>query len=190
MKTRENTVSAHSLAEAGRPIKRTVKTGLLMAGLLMVFLAPFNAVASSERYVLNFNDSQIRGHAGQPSTLLLKKSLKQQYPSANVSNMELRRVVLVAKSKMGRGGAQLRVANRATPTQKVDGHPRSFQKKQPRSFDRIGFRNPSNNSRGPWQVNLKGNLIVRKVVLEVQDHSRPRYQKEHRHYNGKFAGNW
>jgi len=180
MKTREITLSAGSLSEVQSTVNKTAKYGLLLA-LLMIFLVPFKAMASSQRYVLEFNDSQVRGHQGQQATLLLKRSLKQQYPQAEISNMELRRVVLVAKSKMGRGGAQLRVGNRTTPIFTVDGNPRSFNKKQSRSFDRIGFRNPSNNSRGAWQVNLNGNLIVRKVIVDVEDHSWAR------HYSGRHC---
>ncbi len=183
MKTRENTKSVNSLPVMKSAVKETGYSVFLLAALLMIFLVPFNAMASRERFVLYFNDSHIRGHNGDSATLFLKKSLKQQYPRADISNMDLRKVVLVAKSKMGKGGAQLRVGNRATTAYKVDGHPRSFQNYRPHSFDRISFQNPSNNSRGPWQVDLKGNFIVRKVVLEVDDHSRSRHHRLSKRHN-------
>lgn len=184
MKTRENTLSDNSFPVMKRAVKNTGMCISLLAALLMIFLVPFNAMASRERFVLDFNDSHIRGHRGEPATLFLKRSLKQQYPRVDISKIDLRKVVLVAKSKKGRGGAKLRVGNRATAMYGVDGHPGSFQNKRRNSFDRVAFQNPSNNSRGPWQVDLKGNLIVRKVVLEVEDHSRPR------HYRGWGRRNW
>lgn len=188
MKTNEITVRANCFSEEDTIQKNKmtglVLTGLLVAALMMIVLVPVNAMAARERFVLDYNDSQIRGHKGQPSTIFLKKSLKQQYPHAAISRMELRRVVVVVKSKKGKGGAQLRVGNRATPMYRVDGHPGSFKKNRGKSFDRINFRNPSNDSRGPWQVNLKGNCIVRKVVLEVENHSRPQ-----RHFRW-LSHNW
>lgn len=177
MKTRENTVSANSLPVMKRAVKKAGFSVPLLAALLMIFLIPFNAMASQERFVLDFNDSHIRGHKGEAATLFLKRSLKQQYPGAEISNMDLRKVVLVAKSKKGRGGAQLRVGDRATSMYEVYGHPGSFQNDRRSSFDRVRFQNPSNNSQGPWQIDLKGNFIVRKVVLEVENHSRPRHQR-------------
>lgn len=185
MKTREIIVTASSLSEVKSLVEKTKTSGLLMAVLLMVLLVPLNGMASSQRYVLEFNDSQIRGHKGETATLFLKKSLKHQYPGAEISNMELRRVVLVAKSKMGWGGAQLQVGKRTTPMHQVEGHPKYFHKNKPKTFDRVSFRNPSNDSRGPWQVDLKGHFIVRKVILEVEDHSWSR-----RHHAGWRRSNW
>jgi hypothetical protein len=183
MKTSELTVSANFLSVTESAVKKTGISLSLLAALLMIFLVPFNALASRERFVLDFNDSHISGHRGEPATLYLKRSLKQQYPRAEISKMDLRKVVLVAKSKKGRGGAQLRVGKRATSMQEVNGHPGSFQNNRRHSFDRVNFQNPSNNSRGPWQVDLKGNFIVRKVVLEVEDHSRPRHNGRWSHHN-------
>ena len=98
--------------------------------------------------------------------------------------MDLCKVVLIAKSKKGQGGAKLKVGDSTTSMHKVDGHPKSFENDRRASFDRVKFHNPSNNSRGPWQVDLKGNFIARKVVLEVEDHSGSR------HHMGWRIHNW
>ena len=183
MKTSENSVSENSLSETKSAVEKTTMSVFLAAALLVIFLVPLNAMASRERFVLDFNDSHIRGHRGEPATLFLKRSLKQQYPHVKISNMDLCKVVLVAKSKKGKGGAKLRVGDRTTSMYRVDGHPGNFKNERRASFDRVKFYNPSNNSRGPWQVDLKGNFIVRKVVLEVEDHSRSRHHRGWRYYS-------
>lgn len=182
MKTRENSLSVNSLPASKSAVRKGEFSFALLAALVMIFLVPVNGLASRERFVLDFNDSHIRGYKGEPATLFLKKSLKQQYPGAKISNMDLRKVVLFAKSKKGKGGASLRVGERATSMYRVNGQPRSFKKERRASFDRVNFRNPSKSSRGPWQVDLDGNFIVRKVVIEVEDHSWSRHHMAWRRY--------
>ena len=176
MKANKKQISAASFSGIKSAVKKSEFSLPFLAAMLMIFLIPLNAMASRERYVIDFDDSHIRGHKGQAATIFLKRSFKEQYPWVNLSNMNLRRVVLVAKSKRGGGGAQLRIGDRVTDMYGVAGSPQSFQNDRPYTFDRIGFRNPSYNSRGPWQINLKGNFIVRKVVLVVEDNSRRRHQ--------------
>lgn len=136
----------------------------------MLFCIPAWVMALQERFVLDFNDSHIRSHKGEGATIFLKKSLKEQYPWVQVSDLKLKKVVLVAKSKQGRGGADLRVGKRATDMYEVGGRPRSFHNNDRGSFDRVKFGNPSHSSKGRWQLGLRGNLIVRKVVLVVDNH--------------------
>ncbi len=122
-------------------MKLWVSRSLLFA-MLMLFCIPAWAMASQERFVLDFNDSHIRGHKGEAATIFLKKSLKEQYPWVQVADLKLKKVVLVAKSKQGRGGAGLRVGKRATDMYEVGGRPRSFHNNNRSSFDRVKFCNP------------------------------------------------
>ncbi|TKB11587.1 hypothetical protein [Desulforhopalus sp. IMCC35007] len=153
---------------------------ILSATVVILLSSPLGAMAMVEQFVLDFNDSHIRGYQGEGATIFLKKSLKEQYPWLNLSRLELHNVVLVAKSKKGRGGAELRVGNWVTPMAEVDGNPRRFHNSDRSSFDRIRLWNPSKNSQGEWQIGLHGNLIVRKVVLMVENHSPRDYQKRGR----------
>lgn len=149
--------------------------------MVILFILPINVMASQQRFVLNFNDSHMRGYKGESATIFLKKALKDQYPWVRISDFELKKVVLVAKSKMGRGGAELRVGKWATGMNEVGGNPDSFRDRNRFSFDRVRFWNPSKNSNGPWQIGLRGDFIVRKVVLEVKDHgARDRYSRWNR----------
>ena len=127
------------------------------------------AWAAKDRFVLEYNDSHIRSHRGEPATLFLKKALREQYPWVDVDDIELRRVVLIAKSRQGRGEAQLRVGHRMTDMYQVDGGSGRFRDDRRSTFDRIHFSNPSYDSNGPWQIDMLGNFVVNKVVLEVDN---------------------
>jgi len=151
----------------------------LMLGL-MAIVSPFTANAARERYVLEFDDAHIRASQGAPATIFLKKAFREQYPWVELADMDLRKVVLVAKSKMGRGGAQLRVGEWFTDTYEVAGRPVDFRDRRKITFDEVHFYNPSGSSHGPWQIDLQGNFIVRKVVLELNN-----YRWKHHYYGRK-----
>jgi len=161
----------NNMSGSRKNMKLWVSKSLLFA-MLMLFCIPAWAMASQERFVLDFNDSHIRSHKGEAATIFLKKSLKEQHPWVQLSDLELKKVVLVAKSKQGRGGVGLRVGKVATDMYEVGGRPRSFHNNDRSSFDRVKFWNPSHGSRGPWQIGLRGNFIVRKVILIVDNHRR------------------
>ena len=92
----------------------------------------------------------------------------------NIRDLHLRKVVLVGKTKGGRGHAQLRVGSHTTDMYRVQGHPRDFHYDDRSTFDKVRFYNPSYGSRGPWQLFLRGKFKVRKVVLIVEKERRYR----------------
>jgi hypothetical protein len=144
----------------------------LVAVALMALILPGNAMAARERYVLDYGDSHLSSHRGQPATLFLKKALRDQYPWVDIGDLELRRVVLIARSQRGRGSAQLQVGHQMTEPVRVEGRFGRFRDDRREAFDRIHFSNPSRGSDGPWQIDLRGNIVVNKVVLEVDERSR------------------
>ncbi len=182
MKTTNNIVSPCLVAVLRNLLKSTRLCLPLLVAVLLIFFVPINVMAARERFVLDFDDSQIRGHRGEAATIFLKKSLKSQYPWLNLSDKDLHKVVLVAKSKRGQGGASLRVGDRVTGLYEVEGRPRTFRDYRRYTFDRVHFNNPSPDSRGPWQIDLKGNFIVRKVVLVMEDRSWHRHNKRWRNH--------
>jgi len=171
MRVIKQAMSKINISENRKNRNLSVLRSLLFA-ILMLSCLPALALAAQERFVLDFNDSHIRGHKGETATIFLKRSLKEQYPWVKVSDLELKKVVLVAKSKKGRGGAGLRVGKWATDLSEVGGSPRSFHDNGRNSFDRVKFWNPSHSSRGRWQLGFRGNIIVRKIVLVVDNHKR------------------
>ena len=100
----------------------------------------------------------------QESTIFLKRELRRM--GYDVRNADLKRVVLVAKSKRGRGQAKLVVGQNATfadnvgPAQNGLG----FQSERPASYNRIPFRH-SGDSRGRWQIQMRGRIKVKAVIV-------------------------
>lgn len=164
------------------------KRAIWCAALLALLVLPAIAAADSERYVLRFNDIHLRGYHNDPAKLFLKVALRQQYPWVNPADLRLKRVTLVGKSKHGRGRARLKVGANRTDQYRVGGQIYDFDSPARYSFDRVTMKNPVKGSRGPWQVQLRGNFVVRKVVLEVRE-------KEHRRrwygqYRYRGHGEW
>ncbi len=149
--------------------------------IVMALVVPTVVFAAKERYVIEYGDTVIRGHGRSPATHLLKKALKQQYPGVDIRNLELERVILVAKTRRGFGDAALRVGKFWSESYQVAGSPWDFYDNSRYTFDRIHFSNPSHDNKGPWQIDLHGNFVVRKVVVVVDDKSR-----RHPHRPGRW----
>ena len=98
----------------------------------------------------------------------LKQLVKAYYPKLNLSNFELESVRLVAKSRNGKGTAALSIGIRSSDAQQLAGTPSDFASEQARTYDRMTFVNPKNNSNGNWQIDLKGNIKVKKIVLNLE----------------------
>lgn len=155
-------ITAHKSQKIGRVLSILIFISVLL-------LLPLGAIAGMEKFVLDFDDRYFDSQKREPTTLMLKRMLKRQYPWVNTRDLKLNNVILVAKSKIGRGQAQLRVGRRASEFFRVAGHPKSFKRDHRKSFDRVRLYNPSRSSRGPWQINLRGNFKVRKIVLITED---------------------
>ncbi|MFN2355052.1 MAG: hypothetical protein ABR512_11080 [Desulfopila sp.] len=196
-----HTIQCADSGKSGKSGKQQQNSGILygavacsILAVLVLLCLPLNAAAGNdrqrERFILNFGDSHIRGGRGEVAPIFLKKAMQRQYPRVNVSQYRLKKVVLVAKTQHGRGGAQLRVGPKVTGFHGVGGHPRGFNKNHRKSFDRVGIHNPFNQSYGPWQLLLKGNFKVRKVALVVEERHTNRYggyrdRVVPRHYYGR-----
>jgi hypothetical protein len=144
-------------------------TGILVA-LTCLFLLP--AVASAERLRLQINmgDKVFQTGRNQTAVLPLKRLLRQQHPGINFKKMELKRVILVAKSKGGNGLANLRVGNKVSRERSVNGQPQDFNRRSAATFDKVRFFNPAGRSSDKWQLQLKGKVKVRKVIVVAEDH--------------------
>lgn len=96
-------------------------------------------------------------------TLKLKQKVQNHYPALNLNQYDLKKVVLVAKTKHGRGKAALKVGGAQTFPKVVGGAPRDFHNGG--YFYKTGFLNPKSNSNGVWQMKLNGKFKVKKAVL-------------------------
>jgi hypothetical protein len=120
------------------------------------------------------------GQGGQhyrgQQTLPLKRMIKAQYPNIRLQKFEILRVRVVGKSKRGNGTAELSVGQQTSYPVYLNGNGQDFQVNAPYTWDRQVIQNPKNNSNGPWQIKLQGNIKIKRVVviLEKQDIRPPR----------------
>lgn len=173
----------------GRQQRKTYKRSshCCMPGLVMVlfilFSLPLNAMAEREKFVLDFDDSRIEGRRGAPTPLFLKKELRRQYPGIDVTELQLHEVIVVAKSRKGRGEVQLKVGPESSSLYRIEGHPRQSYRSDSHSFSRVSIINPFPQSWGPWQLLVSGNVTVRKVIVVVEDRPRPQYKEREKRYS-------
>jgi hypothetical protein len=131
---------------------------------------------ASERFVLQLNDAEFNGR----SAIALKTLLMRQH-RINANRYQLEQVSMMAKSRAGRGTAALRVGRYQSNEQRVQGDPRSFNDRSPRSFDRLSFYNEARRDRGQeWQIILVGNIKVRRIVVALDRQGRDRDDREDR----------
>lgn len=145
-----------------------IKSLILIAMTLM-----FSAVSASaaERFVIDVNDAEFKGQ----SEIQLRKALHKRF-GINTDFYNIKHVALVAKSRQGQGSAILTVGPYASPQQNIGGNPLGYRDSSPQTFDRLHFFYESRNDEGPWQLHLRGNIKVRKIVVvlvhERNDHGR------------------
>ncbi len=142
-------------------MRRTILFLTALVGLVVMGSELF----AQTRLVLDYDDQHYRGQ----NTLFLKRKARQQHPGVSLRDKELISVRLVAKSRFGRGQATLTVGQTDSYPETVGGNPDEFDNPRPYTFDRIRFNNPANSSQGRWQIQLRGNFKIRKVVLLIED---------------------
>lgn len=179
MKNADNTQRLSVIPVESPCRNRLASLKKLLTALCILLMTPVVTMAAHEKFVIDFQDSHIKGFRGDEATIFLKRSLKNQYPWVDIDRLDLKKVILVAKTRHGQGSASLRVGKWSTDMYRVEGSPRGFRDHDHRSFDKLRLSNPSHGSRGPWQIDLRGNFIVRKVILVVDSHRRKHHQPHH-----------
>lgn len=130
----------------------------------------------NKRVKIDFHHLALKGN----NTILLKKKIKHRYPHIDLRNYTIKKVVLNAKTKYGKGYAKLRVGNHYSHSMTVDGHPKDFHHNHRHSYDRVVLNNPKKYSKGQWQIYTTGNFKVKSaiVVLEAKPHRRHKNNHE------------
>lgn len=127
----------------------------------------FTSYAATQKVELQFGDRHLQGE----NTIFLKQDLKDQFPGLKLNRLSLDKIRVVAKSKQGQGKAKLQVGNEETFIYQIGGDPGSFSSSLPASFDRVDINRPGYDSEGVWQLHLKGNIVLRKVVVFFEEES-------------------
>lgn len=139
---------------------------VIVAALL---ITPGLAQAELQRYVLSYGDEIYSGKKSRPVLIHLKQELKNQYPEIDFSHMRLDKVTAMAKSRKGHGTLRLRVNKKITGPRNVQGHPGGFHDRSRFTFSKVALRNPASSSSGAWQLQLRGKIKLRKIVVVTEN---------------------
>lgn len=136
--------------------------------VLLPFIVPSSGVPSAvEKIKIDLLPKYSGSFEGEKGTLFLKKMMRRQYPQLDVTSFHLHKVMLLARSKNGRGGAQLRVGPEFSQLHKIRGRTEKFQRKARDLYSWVHIDNPFFKSWGPWQLNLFGKVKVEKIIVVV-----------------------
>ncbi len=151
-----------------------ITNNLALAAFTVVALAftslidarPILNLNNNMRLVLQYQDQQFTGR----SVLNLRRKLRQQFPGIRLRNLTVQRVRLLAKSRRGQGTAKLIIGGFESRNKTIDGNRRGFFNSSRSTFDSVRFRLPNSfmPSGRPWRIKLRGNIIVRRVVMQLK----------------------
>ncbi len=119
--------------------------------------------AFAERFVLNLGDAEFSGN----SVIRLKQMLRDQH-GIDARDYNLRGVMILSKTKFGRGTAALKVGDWVSYSQRVYGSPENFNRPNENTFVRTEFRNENRRHDGVWQILLEGNHKVRRIIVAIE----------------------
>ncbi len=123
--------------------------------------------AGIERLPIHLNGQEFQAMRGQ-DTVPLRALLERTYGRGITAGRDLLRVVVVAKSRFGRGQMQLLVGNTISYPQTVFGHPEAYD--YPGGYYRMVFDNPAGHfSEGVWQLKLQGLIRIERIVVVTRN---------------------
>jgi hypothetical protein len=117
---------------------------------------------------LALQDIFVRGKQDRPATFHLKRELKERYPSMDMSTLRLKKVILIAKSRLGYGQVSLRTGENVSQAVTIAGDPKHFQNPRKFTFHRVVLENSSRDNKGGWQLLLTGHIVARQVTLVLE----------------------
>ncbi|MDZ4660661.1 MAG: hypothetical protein SGJ18_03485 [Pseudomonadota bacterium] len=141
-------------------VLHSILTVLIVLAVGQVSQAQFGR---TQQLTLDFYDYEIGGQ----EALRLKEEIQRQYPRINLQYAELLSVQLVAKSRMGRAHASLRVGGAQSGDYTISGNPHDWFDGSEYTFDTTYFNNDRGASQGPWQIIITGNVKIRRVHLTI-----------------------
>ena len=142
----------------------------------------YNSVNTWDRRSVREQRIQIplNDHLRGQNKIKLKQEIKLLNPYLDLRQSEIVGVILVAKSKQGRGKANLIIGGHISSTSIIGGYPEDFHYNENYTYSKVKIENSSLSSQGKWQLDLQGNIKVKKVVVilkEKQIHEQQRVVK-------------
>ncbi len=144
------------------------KTWSLVTALFIIFLIPQIGSTETKRLVIKYHDREIQA-LNRQATINIKRELQRTYPHLNINSYNLKKVVVMTKSRDGYGTVQLGVNKKRGKAARVKGHRSDFHKGDKFNFDKIELSNPGKKSNGNWSLHFNGRFKVRKIMVAVEE---------------------
>ena len=128
---------------------------------------------AGEFFLLEMDNVVLASKSGD-NTIALKRELRDQYPGERFRDAKLMSVMVVAKSRGGRGTMRLMVGPTLSAAQGLGGSRPLWASEDQSTFDRILFEGPTNQNRGRWQLHTTGRVKVHQIMVEVDKNSTQR----------------
>ncbi len=139
-----------------------MKTKNVVACMLALTAFTAKAAPETKRIVLEFNNEQFK----QESVIHLKQEVKKLHPNLDFSQWDLKRVVLLSKSKKGNAEAFLKIGQYESAVESIPGNQFDFDSNG--DYHPVVFQSFSENDNGVWQIHMKGNIKVKRVNLVAE----------------------
>lgn len=143
-------------------MKRILVTTVTL--LTVTLLTGLSANAQRDVTTLDMEDIKLSGK----EVIHLKTELRRQ-TGKRAANFHLKKVIVLAKSRGGRGVVALRHGGNESYEKLVPGVPRDFDRDRPYTFSEIEFDVSNPRQEGVWQLVLRGNIKVRSVTLIMRE---------------------
>lgn len=116
---------------------------------------------------INMNDQEYRGAQGE--TIPLRQLIQRQRPQIQLNQFEIQSARVLAKSRAGRAQMSLIIGNRQADRVIVPGRPVDFDRPAGNTFTNLFLENTTGNSTGVWQLEVRGNVKVRQIVVSLRE---------------------
>ncbi len=123
---------------------KLAKATIFMSAAFITLMFASSVFAESEMFKLDLNNQTFQGE----NTLSLKKMIKAQNPGSDLRSMDLEKVILIAKSKQGKGKAWFKVGYDTSDTKSITGLFEDFSNPAAYTYDRVRYKNKTGNSQG------------------------------------------
>jgi|GEM_PF-3123098 len=124
------------------------------------------------RLELNLGEREFNSNQGE-DTVALKALLQQAYGQIDFRNLDLKKVIVQAKSRAGQGQIALLTGQELSYSQTISGNRFEYERRGV-GFNRYVFDSRGPEPRGVWQLKLQGNIKISRIVVVVSEaYSRP-----------------
>jgi|GEM_PF-3785160 len=115
------------------------------------------------RLELNLQEEEFSSRHGT-DTVALKALLRRHYGHLPLEQMDLKKVVVLAKSQMGRAQMSLLTGHQMSAAQTIAGNPHVYHRRAV-GLQRYIFQARGREGRGVWQLKIQGNVKVARIMV-------------------------